>query len=107
MQIKDTHQVTTEDCQKVVELLRKKYGYLGDYVLIQPAEHWVDYDNGQMYVCWEEGEYEWTMHIEPDAIPGLFLEPYNTFVLSVSLKDDEEMDELEAYRSEYRNGGQW
>lgn len=73
--------------KKLVSQLQAKFpGYPSP--VIQEADHWGG-SGDMLYVCWEEGPYEWTMMVSnPDdpnhiRIPGVFMEPYNSFVMAV------------------------
>lgn len=57
----------------------------GSQPVVQEPGHWADGES--WYVCWEEGPYEWALNVPYAAVPGLFLEPYNNFVLAVTTDD--------------------
>lgn len=67
-------------------------GYSTDPIM-QDSDHWGSASDDVRYICWEEGPYEWAMKVSnPDdahymKIPGIFLEPYNSFVLAVIPED--------------------
>ena len=76
--------ITKRDAEKVRDAIAKKFHAKewGGDLLVQEPGHWADGD--AWYVCWEEGPYEWAMDVDnPSIVPGLFVEPYNSFVLAI------------------------
>ena len=78
----------------IIEELKVRFPGYSTNPVIQDHDHWADgVDESVRFICWEEGPYEWAMKVSnPDSrwhieVDGIFLEPYNSFVLAVMPKD--------------------
>jgi hypothetical protein len=74
---------TKHECEKVLALVKSKFEPTSD---LQLRMEW-DWANpgGWPAITWEEGPYEWAFTFLGliDQIPGLWIEPYSPWAISI------------------------
>jgi hypothetical protein len=82
-----TTQAHAEEARAAVAKMFQKYSTYPTQPIVQEPGHWSERDTECWYVCWEEGPEDWALKVPYAMVPGLFLEPYNSFVLAVTTED--------------------